>query len=409
MPVHISTSQNSSFSAFNTNNETYILDPLAAITATENLNAVFLNQGTVGIAFVVEGIVRTDAFSKSAIFNRGDSNRVEIAKSGKVEGYFGVESLIGDLTVVNDGFIEAGQIGVLMSSTSGRVTNNGQITGAYGISMNDTNLGSFSFQNNGFLSATVTAIVAGAVGNTIKLGKESVVFGSGDYTIYSDTEGTTSVNNAGLIRATSGVAYRGSDSGTDTFINSGHVIGNVDLRGGADFFLLKAGEVDGAVTGGQGNDTFTIKSGNVSIFETPGQGFDILKTAKNYALDVSSEIEKIVLTGKKNIGVTGDISGNDITGNGGNNRLDGYYGNDTLTGGKGRDIFVFGEFYGSDTITDFSHGQDKIGVNFDGATGFRDLILQQLGKDVVIDFGNELLTILDTKVKDFDRGDFLFD
>ena len=57
--------------------------------------------------------------------------------------------------------------------------------------------------------------------------------------------------------------------------------------------------------------------------------------------------------------VTGD--GNDLLlGRGGNDTLIGSAGNDTLTGGEGDDVFIIGPGAGSDTITDFGTGTDRL-------------------------------------------------
>jgi serralysin len=63
----------------------------------------------------------------------------------------------------------------------------------------------------------------------------------------------------------------------------------------------------------------------------------------------------------------GTVANNQISGLGGNDLLNGGAGNDTLTGGDGKDLFVFASNrsfassdFGSDQVTDFVHGIDKI-------------------------------------------------
>lgn len=60
------------------------------------------------------------------------------------------------------------------------------------------------------------------------------------------------------------------------------------------------------------------------------------------------------------IGNTGD---NFINGSYGNDTLIGGFGNNLLTGGVGRDLFVLAPGPGIDTITDFTIGQDSIGLS----------------------------------------------
>ncbi len=68
--------------------------------------------------------------------------------------------------------------------------------------------------------------------------------------------------------------------------------------------------------------------------------------------------------------------GNDILlGGNGNDKLFGGQGNNTLTGGNGSDIFVLDSFAGTSTITDFTDGEDKIGLP--GGLSFGQLRLLQ--------------------------------
>src|SRR5262245_43158392 len=53
-----------------------------------------------------------------------------------------------------------------------------------------------------------------------------------------------------------------------------------------------------------------------------------------------------------------------LNGAGGNDRLVGGSGNDTLTGGTGADVFKYDtREFGTDTVTDFQVGTDKIDVS----------------------------------------------
>jgi Ca2+-binding RTX toxin-like protein len=68
--------------------------------------------------------------------------------------------------------------------------------------------------------------------------------------------------------------------------------------------------------------------------------------------------------------------------------LDGAAGNDRLTGGSGRDIFVFRPGGGTDVITDFANGQDRLGIGgfgkrFDSFAEIR-TYASQAGADTVI-------------------------
>jgi lysophospholipase L1-like esterase len=59
----------------------------------------------------------------------------------------------------------------------------------------------------------------------------------------------------------------------------------------------------------------------------------------------------------------GDAGANSIDGNSGDDLIDGGAGNDTLTGGAGADRFVLKSGAGTDTITDFATGVDRIALS----------------------------------------------
>ena len=62
-------------------------------------------------------------------------------------------------------------------------------------------------------------------------------------------------------------------------------------------------------------------------------------------------------------------SGNDkIFGGKGNDSLNGGTGNDSLSGGNGKDVFIFGEGFGKDFITDYTPGKDKIRLAVEDAS-----------------------------------------
>lgn len=82
----------------------------------------------------------------------------------------------------------------------------------------------------------------------------------------------------------------------------------------------------------------------------------------------------------------------------GNDTLVGGFGNDTLVGGFGNDIFVFPPLDGIDTITDFTKGEDLIGLS--SGLSFGNLTVSQgTGFDanntlITVTSSNELLGIL---------------
>ncbi len=110
---------------------------------------------------------------------------------------------------------------------------------------------------------------------------------------------------------------------------------------------------------------------------------------------------------------TGTASADTLTGGAGDDTITGLAGADTLTGGDGADTFVFGSGHGSDTITDFTDGEDQIDLSaFTGITGFDDLTVTQSGSNVVINLsgqtGGGTITLQNFTLADLDEDDFVF-
>lgn len=141
---------------------------------------------------------------------------------------------------------------------------------------------------------------------------------------------------------------------------------------------------DGKIIGGYGDDTITVTLNNSRLFinlkgdepvsNDPRDGNDVVTLLGNYA-------NSVIDLGGGNDTFNGGIgsdnisgrNGNDILlGGGGNDQLSGDAGDDilnggagrnTLTGGIGSDRFIISTLTGTDTITDFTNGQDLIGLS----------------------------------------------
>jgi len=139
--------------------------------------------------------------------------------------------------------------------------------------------------------------------------------------------------------------------------------------------------------GGVGDDTYIVDAYGDRAIEKAGEGTDSVFASADYKLGVN--VENLTLTGTSDIWGYGNVEDNLLTGNNGANKLYGLAGSDTLnggngndwleggvgqdqlTGGAGADSFVFrhGDFGGAtvataDEITDFTHGEDHIRLNY---------------------------------------------
>jgi Ca2+-binding RTX toxin-like protein len=101
------------------------------------------------------------------------------------------------------------------------------------------------------------------------------------------------------------------------------------------------------MTGGLGDDYYVADNILDAIVENPGEGTDTVRTPVSYTL--GAELENLILSGRGNVGGTGNALDNVIAGNIGNNLLSGLDGNDGLLGGAGNDGLLGGN--GMDTLT----------------------------------------------------------
>jgi Ca2+-binding RTX toxin-like protein len=196
-----------------------------------------------------------------------------------------------------------------------------------------------------------------------------------------DTAGNTLIGNEGrdYIQGFGGDDILSGFGGAD-YLDGG--IGNDTLNGGDGNDILDGGAGNDTLIGGLGDDIYRIDSAGDVITENAGEGVDTVEIDANYNvgtynMNLSPNIENVLLKGSFNSNVTGNASDNRITGNDGNNILDGGAGNDrliggkgndTLTGGSGNDIFEWNlSDKGSlgvpnvDTITDFTYANNAAG------------------------------------------------
>ncbi|TFH84739.1 VWA domain-containing protein [Billgrantia azerbaijanica] len=102
--------------------------------------------------------------------------------------------------------------------------------------------------------------------------------------------------------------------------------------------------------------------------------------------------------------------GNDfLDGGEGDDFLYGEQGDDTLTGGGGADQFWIEKSGGTETITDFTIGEDRIGVSgIKQVTGFGDIDIVQDGADAVLDFKGVQAVLVNVVGSSLSADDFLF-
>ena len=171
-------------------------------------------------------------------------------------------------------------------------------------------------------------------------------------------------------------------TGTAAINGTGNAGDNI-ITGNSANNTLDGGTGNDTLKSGAGNDIYLVDSVRDVVIENANEGQDNIQSAVNNTL--TDNVEDLTLTGTANINGTGNALDNVITGNSGNNLLKGMNGNDRLLGGAGNDVlvggagndqltggggadqFLFGSGavfaqtqFGTDTITDFVKGTDKL-------------------------------------------------
>ncbi|HSI60440.1 MAG TPA: calcium-binding protein [Ideonella sp.] len=154
----------------------------------------------------------------------------------------------------------------------------------------------------------------------------------------------------------------GNDDGFGSFYK-GVIYQGQGLVGGDGNDTLDGGLGKDSLFGGKGDDVYRVDNVGDTVDETGGDGIDTVESTIDYTLGAA--IEKLTLLGDEAIAAIGNAKANTLSGNAAANLLSGKGGADTLAGGLGADTFLFDSLVGSDLITDFLSGTDKL--SFDPA------------------------------------------
>lgn len=167
-------------------------------------------------------------------------------------------------------------------------------------------------------------------------------------------------------------------AGNDSLLGSA---GDDKLNGDDGDDLLNGNTGNDTLTGGNGSDTYYCDSAADIVVESGTVTTEIDTVNSTVAWTLGARLENLTLSGTAAINGGGNSSNNKITGNAAANLLNGYAGNDTLiggdgsdtliggagtdslTGGLGADGFTLNSTVGSDIISDFLSGTDKIRIS----------------------------------------------
>lgn len=136
-------------------------------------------------------------------------------------------------------------------------------------------------------------------------------------------------------------------AGADT-LNGG--AGDDVIYGGAGKDKLDGQSGADELIGGADNDSYYVDDIHDVVLENSAEGTDTVYSSVSFRL--SSNVEKLYLTGNTDISAIGNELANTLVGNDGANVLEGGSGKDSLNGGLGADIMIGGNENDSYTVDD---------------------------------------------------------
>lgn len=169
-------------------------------------------------------------------------------------------------------------------------------------------------------------------------------------------------------------------------------------QGGSD--ILIGGARRDVLYGGDGNDDLDGGDNNDRLYGDAGA--DIIDGGEGLDALFGREGDDFLF---------GEDNSDTLQGGAGRDQLEGGRSNDFLTGGAAVDLFVFADRnFGSDVITDFQNGYDKIVFDRD-ATGVRrysDLIINERDGDVIIRSDAGMIRLENENFAFIGQEDFIF-
>jgi Ca2+-binding RTX toxin-like protein len=285
-------------------------------------------------------------------------NNVLIGNNGNntLSGSVGADTMSGGLG--NDIYI-VDDAGDVVSELASQGTDTVQVAFSYTLGANVENL---TFTGTSALNGTGNAldnvIIGNSAVNTLTgnagndtlnggLGADNMAGGIGNDTYVVDEAGdvVTEASGAGTDTVQVGFTYTlGANlevltlTGTAAIDGTGNGLGNT-LNGNSGANVLDGGAGIDLMFGGNGDDTYIVSDlGDRATEVSAAGGYDTVMSAVTFYM--TSNIEKIVLTGTAAINAYGNSGDNLMIGNSGNNTLSGGLGADTMAGGLGVDIYV---------------------------------------------------------------------
>ncbi len=265
------------------------------------------------------------------------------------------------------------------------------------INLTSTSTGLNSLSNTALQGVEAISAAGAATGVTINVsnqtegftitgssGANSITGGSGNDTIIGAQSDTLLSGGGGADTLQIGANFTSTSDGQITGIENVTLTtaATLSLANQTEAFTITGSSGADTITGGSGDDSMSAGGGNDTIIGDQndyvidgGSGTDTLQVGANFSSTSDGQItgiENVTITGltgrvvdlsnqTEGFKIIGSSGVDTIVGGGGADTINAGGGNDTLTGNGGADQFRLATNTGTDTITDFQAGIDKIG------------------------------------------------
>lgn len=244
----------------------------------------------------------------------------------------------------------------------------------------------------------------------LKDGNDLFTGGACEDTIHDGNDNDTLYGNAGddHLNGDKGHEYLYGGIGNDMVVG-GHGndflygnSGNDSVHGGEGRDKIHGGAGDDRLSGGRGNDTIYGAKGEDTIYGE--NGHDSLRGNRgNDYIDGGAQNDTLY-GNRGNDTLLGGSEEDILSGGDGQDWLDVGTGDDRLTGGNQADFFVLRENTGTDRVTDYIDGVDKIGV-----ADINDITWTQIGSHTHLNISGvaDKMILLNVDVNDIEISDFI--
>ena len=380
-----------------------------------------------GVSFIISQSDQRDRFDVYSLDSNGTMSFVESIVSSDLNGAVDIEHAVVDgkhfvlVTALDSDAVTVIEIGggdEVIKGTAGndRIVGLGGDDDLIGMAGNDLILGgdgddvlSGRKGNDRLFGGDGEDVLIGGQGNDVLnggAGRDFLLGGAGVDTLsYEGSDSGVRVN------LTDGTAS-GGHAANDFFTDIENLVGSDKrdtLIGDKNANSIEGGIGNDTISGGGGKDSLRGGGGNDTI--DGGTGNDRLKLDTGHDIGNGGAGRDRIFGGKGNDVMDGGEGNDQLNGNQGDDRLIGGAGNDTLIGGSGNDAFVFGNNFGSDTVRDFSAGNDKIDLSTNASlNSYADVLSSsfEFGGNTVIADGSSSIQLVGVELTDLSAGDFLF-